>query len=150
MNIKKFYYKILVIVLLVGFRTPLLGQQNTTRNFKSHIVSKGDTPYSISKKYNTSIDELQKLNPNYNGIILIGQSIKVPDTKSAKSNNTPKTNLILKEKSNNRLNNTKKINESSFNNGVFYSLKNTSNFQLSYLPGIYSNIEELLISNDCI
>ena len=145
MSIKKFYYKILVIIFLVGFRTPLLGQQNTTRNFKSHIVSKGDTPYSISKKYNTSIDELQKLNPNYNGIILIGQSIKVPDTKSAKSNNTPKTNLILKEKSNNRLNNTKKINESSFNNGVFYSLKNTSNFQLSYLPGIYSNIEELKI-----
>ena len=94
MSIKKFYYKILLIIFLVGFRTPLLGQQNTTRNFKSHIVSKGDTPYSISKKYNTSIDELQKLNPNYNGIILIGQSIKVPDTKSAKSNNTPKTGVF--------------------------------------------------------
>jgi flagellum-specific peptidoglycan hydrolase FlgJ len=44
---------------------------------ETHLVAKGDTLYSISKKYNTTVDEIIKLN-NLNGnAISIGQTLKV-------------------------------------------------------------------------
>ena len=46
-------------------------------NAKSHTVQKGDTLYSISKKYNTTVAKLQKIN-NLNGTNLsIGQRLKL-------------------------------------------------------------------------
>ena len=41
-------------------------------------VSKGDTLYSIAKKYNTTVDELKKLNNLTNNTLSIGQTLKVP------------------------------------------------------------------------
>ena len=42
-----------------------------------HIVEKGDTLYSISKKYNMTVDELQKLNTLKNTDLSIGQELIV-------------------------------------------------------------------------
>ena len=39
---------------------------------------KGDTLYSIAKKYNTTVDELKKLNNLTNNTLSIGQTLKVP------------------------------------------------------------------------
>lgn len=44
---------------------------------QSHVVVKGDTLYSISKKYNISIQELQKLNSLTNTALNIGQILQV-------------------------------------------------------------------------
>jgi len=42
-----------------------------------HTVTKGDTLYSISKKYNIPVDELKKQNNISENTISIGQNLKV-------------------------------------------------------------------------
>lgn len=40
-------------------------ENNTTKKFdKFHVVEKGETLYSLSKKYNISVDSLNRINPN--------------------------------------------------------------------------------------
>jgi len=46
-----------------------------TKNVSNHIVSKGDTLYSISKKYGLTVDELKKLNGLNSNNITIGQTL---------------------------------------------------------------------------
>lgn len=46
-------------------------------NFQSHEVAKGDTLYSISKRYNISIDDLKKKNNILDSDISIGQKLIV-------------------------------------------------------------------------
>ncbi|MDV7697030.1 LysM peptidoglycan-binding domain-containing protein [Chryseobacterium soli] len=49
---------------------------------KSHTVVKGDTPYNIAKKYGITLDELQKLNPNFkDGKLAIGDVLTVKSDK---------------------------------------------------------------------
>ncbi len=48
---------------------------------KVHIVKKGDTLYSISKRYSVSIDDLKRFNAVYNNNISVGQKLKVPSQK---------------------------------------------------------------------
>lgn len=44
----------------------------------TYTVQKGDNLYSISNKYNTSVDELKKINNLSTNIIQIGQVLKIP------------------------------------------------------------------------
>jgi flagellum-specific peptidoglycan hydrolase FlgJ len=46
-------------------------------NVDTHIVKKGDTLYSISKKYGVNIEKIVKLNNIKNNIISIGQTLKL-------------------------------------------------------------------------
>ncbi|MCX7696804.1 MAG: LysM peptidoglycan-binding domain-containing protein [Bacteroidales bacterium] len=43
-----------------------------------HEVSQGETLFSIARKYQTTVDEIKKLNPEIDAQIRIGQKIKVP------------------------------------------------------------------------
>jgi flagellum-specific peptidoglycan hydrolase FlgJ len=55
-------------------------KRNKQESIVTHLVVKGDTLYSISKKYNLSVEELQKLNDLKNTEIKIGQELYVsPD-----------------------------------------------------------------------
>ncbi len=45
------------------------------KNVSNHIVSKGDTLYSISKKYGLTVDELKKLNGLNSNDITVGQTL---------------------------------------------------------------------------
>ncbi len=58
---------------------------------KSHTVVKGDTPYSIAKRYGISVDELLKLNPKHkDGKLAIGDILTVKtDTHAALDKNRP-------------------------------------------------------------
>ncbi|MVX35489.1 glucosaminidase domain-containing protein [Myroides sp. LoEW2-1] len=49
----------------------------TTSSKKSHVVKKGDTLYSISKKYNMTVSELQKMNKMSGTALSIGQILKI-------------------------------------------------------------------------
>jgi flagellum-specific peptidoglycan hydrolase FlgJ len=49
----------------------------TNAVFESHVVAKGDTLYSISKKYNVSVDDLKKNNTILDDAIAIGQTILI-------------------------------------------------------------------------
>lgn len=53
----------------------------------TYIVKKGDSLYSIANKYNTTIDELKRINNLTSNILSIGQVLKLP---SDKANNVEK------------------------------------------------------------
>ena len=50
---------------------------NTPRETERYIVSKGDTLYSISKKYNIPVEELKRQNNIFDNAISIGQSLLI-------------------------------------------------------------------------
>jgi len=47
------------------------------RGSETHEVQKGDTLYSISKKYNTSVEEIKKINGLRSNNISIGQILSI-------------------------------------------------------------------------
>lgn len=52
---------------------------NSNTNDKVHVVQKGDTLYSIARRYNTTVNDLCKTNGiSENRILSIGQTIKIP------------------------------------------------------------------------
>lgn len=87
--IKRF---LLLSALVLGIG---LNAQNT------HTVSKGDTPYNISKKYGLSINELYRLNPSIvQGTIKIGDVLSVTQTAAQKTpsqSSTTQTGVIILE-----------------------------------------------------
>lgn len=50
-------------------------------NYTTHIVAKGETVYSIANKYNTSEQEIFRLNPDAKAGIKVGDRLKVPKKK---------------------------------------------------------------------
>ncbi|RAJ14607.1 glucosaminidase domain-containing protein [Olleya aquimaris] len=60
---------------LYRFDADVLGKQTTSND--KHTVVKGDTLYSLSKKYNISIDQLKSLNGLENNDLFIGQVLYV-------------------------------------------------------------------------
>jgi len=52
-------------------------QENTNLSKATHVVKKGDTLYSISKRYGVDIEKIIKLNKIKNNIINIGQTLKL-------------------------------------------------------------------------
>ncbi len=63
--------------------TPPVTNGNTT----TYTVKTGDNLFRISKKYNTTVDYLQKLNNKENQFVFVGEKLKVP-TNGTSSNNT--------------------------------------------------------------
>lgn len=65
----------------VEINTPFVRNQNSSpsskRSFESHTVTKGDTLYSIAKKYNVSVDDLKKNNTIQEDAIAVGQTILI-------------------------------------------------------------------------
>lgn len=75
-----------VVEAQVGYREPL-----TTNNAKktiSHIVKVGDTVYSIATNYNTTVDEIYKLNRGSDKGIKVGQVLLVPNNVEQKVQST--------------------------------------------------------------
>ena len=52
---------------------------NTTEQLDEYVVKKGDTLYSISKRFNISVDTLKRINNLTNNILTIGQTLKLVD-----------------------------------------------------------------------
>ena len=49
--------------------------QSTTENTKTYIVQKGDSLYSIAKKFNTTVDSIKRKNNLTSNILQIGQKL---------------------------------------------------------------------------
>ena len=56
---------------------PVKYEENTVNRQNAHEVIKGDTLYSISKRYNISVDDLKKKNNISNNDIAIGQFLQI-------------------------------------------------------------------------
>ena len=52
---------------------------NINDNEETYIVQKGDSLYSISKKFNTTVDNLKKLNNLSSNLLSIGQQLIIPN-----------------------------------------------------------------------
>src|SRR5690554_6359062 len=52
-------------------------QVDQNQNFK-HTVVKGETVFSISQMYNTTVEDIYRLNPNAREVISIGQVLTIP------------------------------------------------------------------------
>ena len=61
--------------------TPPINTPSTT-----YIVKKGDSLYSIAKKFNTSVNAIQNLNNLNNINLTIGQQLKIPSSNKQQSN----------------------------------------------------------------
>lgn len=60
----------------------------------SHTVAQGQTLYSISKLYNTTVDEIIKFNPGSAEKLSIGQKLIIPKNSKGKDNKNVKTHTI--------------------------------------------------------
>ena len=78
-------------VLSIGqvLKIPSSESSNTgsgTGTSNTYVVKSGDNLYSIARKYNTTVDELKRLNNLTSNVLSIGQVLKIPS--SSESNNT--------------------------------------------------------------
>ena len=64
-------------VLTIG-QTLFIPINDTIDEFNYYTVLKGDTLYSISRKFNTTVDSLKKLNNLNSNLLSVGEQIKVP------------------------------------------------------------------------
>lgn len=62
---------------VLGGKTPRQVRINSGITF--HIVAKGDTLYSLSKRYNTSVEAIKQLNNLNSNDLAIGQELKIPN-----------------------------------------------------------------------
>lgn len=71
-------------LLSVGQNLIIPGKESQTTG-DEYVVKKGDTLYSIARKYNTSVDNLKSINNITTDSLAIGQIIKLPSTSSTAS-----------------------------------------------------------------
>ena len=54
------------------------GKEGT--GYIEYVVKKGETLYNIAQKYNTTVDELKRLNQLPSNLLSIGQVVQIPNT----------------------------------------------------------------------
>ena len=60
---------------------PFLVEKIENKSVKTHQVIKGDTLYSISKKYNIDLETLVQKNQIIDNAIFLGQDLIIPTNK---------------------------------------------------------------------
>ena len=65
---------------------PISKQEEIETGYNDYIVTKGDNLYAIAREYNTTVDNLMKINNLKSNLLSIGQVIKVPTTSSSSEN----------------------------------------------------------------
>ena len=68
--------KKILFTIILAMTTATLSAQKA--NIVSHTVTQGQTLYSISKMYNTTVDEIIKFNPGCAEVLSIGQKLIIP------------------------------------------------------------------------
>ena len=56
----------------------LIVNSNMDNDFDTYVVKAGDTLYQIARDYNTSVDEIKRLNNLSSNLLSIGQVLKIP------------------------------------------------------------------------
>jgi len=85
--------KIFLVLFFVVFASNVFAQDN----YQSHTVEKGETVYSISKKYNVSEETIHQLNPDVKHVIKTGMVLVLPLNGQEVSVSTKKHRVKRKE-----------------------------------------------------
>ena len=59
---------------------PIVEQEQMNEDYVTYTVERNDTLYSVSQKFNTTVDKLKELNNLQTNILSIGQVLKIPTT----------------------------------------------------------------------
>jgi LysM repeat protein len=73
--------------LSIGQVLKIPSSTNTSSNYITYKVVSGDSLYSISKKYNTTVDNIKSLNNLTSNNLSIGQILKIPSSSTNTSSN---------------------------------------------------------------
>ncbi|MBO4805084.1 MAG: LysM peptidoglycan-binding domain-containing protein [Paludibacteraceae bacterium] len=125
---------------------PLLAQapaptNETKPGFTSHEVKAGETLFSISQRYNVSVDEITRLNPTAKAGIQNGQTLIIPPSHANTANTTteapkqeaPKSNAVMK---------THKVQKDETLFGICQKYGVSREDLLRINPGLGGNIKE--------
>jgi LysM repeat protein len=63
-------------------KSTVLKSEKTETNFIEHLVEKKQTLFAISRKYDISVEELKKLNPDLENGLKTGMTLRIPCNKS--------------------------------------------------------------------
>ena len=69
-------------MIIPGYTNITPPQEEEPSNLITYIVKSGDTLYSIAKRYNTTVDELKKINNLSSNMLSIGQQLLIPSTEN--------------------------------------------------------------------
>lgn len=64
-----------ILSLLFGTASMFAMAQNQT---VSHVVQRGETLESIAEYYNVSVEDIDKANPNMDGVVYVGLKLNIP------------------------------------------------------------------------
>lgn len=64
------------------------GSNNNSSNYINYVVIKGDSLYAIAKKYNTTVEEIKRLNNLSSNLLSIGQVLKINSNGNSSNNNS--------------------------------------------------------------
>lgn len=67
--------------LSIGQKLTLPPKKETETEYSTYTVQKGDSLYQIASKYNTTVDELKKINNLTSNLLNIGMQLKIPKIK---------------------------------------------------------------------
>lgn len=89
--------KIFLSVLLCTVSMFTMAQSQTV----THVVQRGETIESIAEIYKVSVEDIDKANPNADGIVYVGMKLNIPAStspqKETKKSETPKSNNLSNE-----------------------------------------------------
>ena len=63
----------------------IINQNYETSDYKTYQVKKGDSLYAIAQRFNTTVDELKKINGITNNILSIGQILRIPNSNQSEN-----------------------------------------------------------------
>ncbi len=139
MNKSKLWILFLVVQLLAGIS--VAGQNSTTkespivRQENTHVISKGETIFSICRKYDCTQKELLTSNPQLVNGLKAGMVLNIPEKEDSKS--------VNKEKKEKKIN---KDNESKKKDYIFHKVEGQETF-FSYYKKYGVTQEELISIN---
>lgn len=79
------YIKLIGTVIVLAFFHvfPLAAQQS--ESYFTHVISKGETLYSIATMYNVSKEDIIRLNPSCASVVRLGDTIRIPQRANTKA-----------------------------------------------------------------
>lgn len=143
------FKKISILLIALALHTGIIAQESGTI---THTVNKGQTLYSISKLYNTTVEEIIRINPESAVTLSAGQKLRIPQSQKENHSKT-----IIHKNDNGQIFHTIQSGETLYRLGKLYGIApqeicdanpglSTSNFRVGEtirIPRIAENAEIL-------